>query len=89
MEGTFKLYADWAFGDVYGFRVEDSEGEVLDSCWGYYGDEHEETGLLETARQSVDCEIESRRRVRQSRLKGLVRARVPLPVRLDIMEAMR
>lgn len=25
-------------GDVYGYQVFDPSGEVVDSCWGYYGD---------------------------------------------------
>jgi hypothetical protein len=26
-------------GDVYGYTVTDEDGEQLDSCWGFYGDE--------------------------------------------------
>jgi hypothetical protein len=34
-----EVYAQWANGDVWGFIVEDSDGEELDSCWGFYGTE--------------------------------------------------
>lgn len=27
----------WAFGDCYGYRIEDADGEELDSCYGYLG----------------------------------------------------
>jgi hypothetical protein len=28
----------WLSGEVYGFIVEDSDGEHIDSCWGFIGD---------------------------------------------------
>jgi hypothetical protein len=30
-------YQQWANGDIWGYIIEDSSGEELDSCWGYYG----------------------------------------------------
>lgn len=32
---TVRAYLD---GDVYGFTVEDADGDVLESCWGFIGD---------------------------------------------------
>lgn len=29
-------------GEVYGYAVEDDDGKVLDSCWGFYGREYAE-----------------------------------------------
>lgn len=62
---TAKLYGWWAFGDVYGHIVErrcvgesfddddgtDEEWEELPdgSCWGYYGPDHDQSGLEESA----------------------------------------
>ena len=37
LEGDANLFGAWAFGDVYGFTLEDAEGDTLDSCWGFYG----------------------------------------------------
>jgi len=37
LEGDADLFGAWAFGDVYGFTLEDAEGDTLDSCWGFYG----------------------------------------------------
>lgn len=34
-------------GEVYGFRVLDSDGIELDSCWGFYGDEGIEQAIVE------------------------------------------
>jgi hypothetical protein len=30
-------YDDYLCGRVYGFIVEDKDGETIDSCWGFYG----------------------------------------------------
>lgn len=37
LEHEVKLYDQYLTGDVYGFSIEDADGEELDSCWGYYG----------------------------------------------------
>ena len=34
-----KTYDQYLHGDVYGFRVLDAEGKVVDSCYGFYGTE--------------------------------------------------
>lgn len=49
-EYAIKLYGYWAWGDVYGYVI-DGDG---DSCWGFYGDDHEESGLLEQAQNAID-----------------------------------
>lgn len=53
-EGAIKLYGYWAWGNVYGYVI-DGDG---DSCWGFYGDDHEESGLLEQAQNAIDCAIQ-------------------------------
>jgi hypothetical protein len=37
MEGEVETYDQYLTGDVYGFVIEDADGEELDSCWGHYG----------------------------------------------------
>lgn len=39
LESARDLWGSWAWGDVYGFVIESPEGETLDSCWGFYGDD--------------------------------------------------
>lgn len=39
LEQEVKVYSAWLEGDVTGFIVEDEEGEHLDSCWGFIGDQ--------------------------------------------------
>lgn len=65
MESQAKLYAAWAFGDVYGYQLarkvadedgdetlEDIEGDT--SCWGYYGSDFDWSGLEEAAIEAVE-----------------------------------
>lgn len=33
------LFNQWCNGEVFGYIVEDSQGNQIDSCWGYYGNE--------------------------------------------------
>lgn len=40
LEGEIETYDQYLTGDVYGYEIEDEEGEPLDSCWGFYGLEH-------------------------------------------------
>lgn len=38
---TVNLLNDYLTGNVYGYVVEDAEGNVLESCWGFYGNPDE------------------------------------------------
>ena len=60
LEGAVDLYSAWAWGDVYGIAsITSPDGEELDhgSVWGFYGSDHEESGLLESARDSIENHI--------------------------------
>ena len=71
---TADLYAAWVFGDCYGYEITETipgeeydDGEELEdytreSCWGFYGTDHKESGLLEAARSTVDCLVADRER---------------------------
>jgi hypothetical protein len=63
MEGTFDLYGYWAWGDCYGFKVinkttcdhcGETHEEELDSCWGFYGNDHFKSGLVEHVRHQFE-----------------------------------
>ena len=66
MQSAVDLYSTWAWGDVYGISSitapgpideygEETEGEEIEdgSVWGFYGSDHEKSGLLESARESI------------------------------------
>lgn len=98
MGGQADLYAAWAFGDVYGYVVEapvrlpdpddEPEWEEIEdgSCWGYYGTDHDESGLEEGAINAADCYLARQKRLRNDRLKALIINRVPLHRRKRILE---
>lgn len=69
-----KLFDDWAWGDVYGFILEEKkeftktykdgskkqgfEWEQVDSCWGFFGD-HQTSGILEHIPQEFHEDIDN------------------------------
>jgi hypothetical protein len=40
LAGEIKEYDSWARGDCYGIVVKDTNGKVVDSCWGFIGSEY-------------------------------------------------
>lgn len=50
-------YDSYLTGQVYGFIIEDENGEQLDSCWGFVGDYKY---CLEDARRSADYYVEQK-----------------------------
>lgn len=57
LENSVNLLNDYVSGDVYGYVIEDTEGEVLDSCYGYYGDYVE--NALKEARSCAEWHVKN------------------------------
>lgn len=74
-----KTYSEYIEGDVWCYSVEDSEGEVIASCGGYFGSDSKY--MMECAEGEVDAEISSRRKEHFKKLAQWVRNRVPLDKR--------
>jgi hypothetical protein len=55
----FDLWAAWAWGDVFGVaEITRPDGEETgESCWGFYGQDHEQSGLLDFCRETVESDI--------------------------------
>lgn len=57
LESEVKTYDQYLTGQVYGYELVEIEKcnlghmheEVIDSCYGFYGDDHEASGLFESA----------------------------------------
>ena len=51
LKGEVETYDQYLTGDVYGFRITDTDTEEeVDSCWGFYGEEYcmtEAIGIVE------------------------------------------
>ncbi len=50
------LFNQWANGEVYGYNAEDPSGNLIDSCWGYYGYEAMEEQIEEIKRM-IDAHL--------------------------------
>ena len=63
LESAAEVFGAYMFGDVYGcviVQIEaDEDGEVvgeefIESCWGFYGSDHDKSGLTEWARDILN-----------------------------------
>ena len=54
-EGLVSTWNDYLSGNVYGFTIEDAQGQHIDSCWGFYGEYDKDGGALLEARAIVDA----------------------------------
>jgi hypothetical protein len=52
LEEGIKELDSWVRGEVYWFKV-----EGIDSCGGFYGDDHRKSGLLDYAESAIDYEL--------------------------------
>ena len=50
LECEVETYDQFIRGEIYGYKVFDADGEELDSCWGFYG----EDGCRQEAESVVD-----------------------------------
>jgi hypothetical protein len=59
------MWAAWAWGDVYGVsEITGPDGEEIEdgSCWGFYGADHDASGLMEHCNDTVTADIAYRAR---------------------------
>ena len=45
LKGEVETYDQYLRGDIYGFVIEDKDGNELEACGGFYGDDPEENGM--------------------------------------------
>lgn len=76
LESSFKLFGYWMWGDVYEYYI-----PSVGSCLGYYGSNHEESGLLEQAESAIDYYEEKKLKDKFKLLKTKIKARTPLMYR--------
>lgn len=48
-----ETWNDYLSGDVYGYLIENTSGEESGGCWGFYGYDHEKSGLIESAKGEI------------------------------------
>jgi hypothetical protein len=75
LQGEVETYDDYLTGNVYGYIVENKDGEHVDSCWGFYPGHDGKSDYeycLSEARSHADWEVE------QAEQKKYESARVPM-----------
>lgn len=84
LEGEVETYNNYINGEVYDYTIECIDGSDPDfdeSCGGFYGYEHDKSGLTEYAQNAIECDIRHKRLVKLNQVKTWIRHRVPLEVR--------
>ena len=51
-----ETYDQYLRGDVYGYVIEDEDGDTLDSCWGFYGLEY----AIEQGQEALQYEVDKK-----------------------------
>ncbi len=59
LQGEIKTYDDYLSGNVWGFQVIDPQENDIDSSFGYYGFNHEKSGLMDQAREAIDYDLKT------------------------------
>lgn len=57
LEQEVQTYSQYLSGEVYGYSARNARGEVVDSCWGFYGDEGEKD-MVQEAQTAIDYAIQ-------------------------------
>ena len=84
LEAEANLYQQYSYGDVYGFVIE----QTKDSCWGFYGDDHDKSGLLDYAHDAIDGHIANVAARKAKALKVWIKNKVPLVNRQKLRNAL-
>lgn len=93
LKGAAELWGYWAWGDVYTAVIDQMTGsevtsEYIESCGGFYGDDYTASGLAEYAESEIAAIRATRLKARAAKLKDLIRARVPVAIRADILKGL-
>lgn len=57
LKGEVEVLNQYVMGEVYGFIVEDEEGNHIDSCYGFYGSDFEENGMMDYLDEELVAEL--------------------------------
>lgn len=79
LESEINLIDNYGSGAVYGYAIE-KDSELIDSCSGFYGELP-----FQEAKGVIDAEIERVKKAKQRKLKALIKAKVDLFKRQEIL----
>jgi len=60
LRNEVKIYNDYLMGNIYCYNVINKDGEIIDNCGGFYGNDFETNGLLESAKSMIDFELDNK-----------------------------
>jgi len=63
LENEIKIYDDYLRGEVYGYRILNEEGDVEDSCSGYFGGDFKKNGLYDEVSDQLENLENSRQEI--------------------------
>ena len=69
MEAGAKEIGAWMWGDVYGYVIEDENGDHIESCYGYYGDETIDKYVIPEAKNIIDDHLARLEKEHEERLE--------------------
>jgi hypothetical protein len=58
-----KTWDQYLTGDVYGYVITGPDGENVDSCWGYYGDEYAKKEMLAALDNAIEYEQKESKKI--------------------------
>ena len=59
MEGEVEVYDNYLTGEVYRYTIEDADGNEVDSCSGWYGDDGKED-MIKECKSIIDHQVEKK-----------------------------
>lgn len=54
LKGDVETYDMYLTGAVYGFQVFDEDGDDEESCWGFFGYDHNKSGIMDEVQHYLD-----------------------------------
>lgn len=80
LQGEIDTYDQYLRGEIYGYRItpEDHDDEVLDSCWGFFGDNGIEQLKVE-CRDTIDGLVADRKKQEQEEVLRIFGPELPFP----------
>lgn len=81
--GLIETWNAYLSGDVYGYVIENGEGENLGSCWGFYPElgRPNEVYCLDEARAAVGAIVAEKQREHAKKVKAYIKQGVPIEYR--------
>ena len=82
LNSEVNVYDDYLTGNVYGYIAETTDGDNIDSCWGFIGDTDY---MISEAKSAIDWYIKNKCKVHCEKLKMQIKSHVELIYRKPLI----